>query len=211
MNYIKNPMKIEDRSFEIIQEIIDEIRPDYKFENELEEKIIKRAIHTTADFDYLDILEISQTAVDKIVDSLKNQATVYTDTNMALSGINKRRLNALGCEYRCLVAEEETHKIAKEKGITRSMAAIEIAAKDPGRKIFVLGNAPTALFKIIEMNNEGNLGGFDAVVGVPVGFVGAAESKDELAKTDIPYIISRGRKGGSNLAAAIVNAILYNI
>ena len=210
MDYIKNPMKIEDRSFEIIQEIIDEIRPDYKFENELEEKIIKRAIHTTADFDYLDILEISQTAVDKIVDSLKNQATVYTDTNMALSGINKRRLNALGCEYRCLVAEEETHKIAKEKGITRSMAAIEIAAKDPGRKIFVLGNAPTALFKIIEMNNEGNLG-FDAVVGVPVGFVGAAESKDELAKTDIPYIISRGRKGGSNLAAAIVNAILYNI
>jgi precorrin-8X/cobalt-precorrin-8 methylmutase len=210
MNYIKNPMKIEDRSFEIIQEIIDEIRPDYKFENELEEKIIKRAIHTTADFDYLDILEISQTAADKIVDSLKNQATVYTDTNMALSGINKRRLNALGCEYRCLVAEEETHKIAKEKGITRSMAAIEIAAKDPGRKIFVLGNAPTALFKIIEMNNEGNLG-FDAVVGVPVGFVGAAESKDELAKTDIPYIISRGRKGGSNLAAAIVNAILYNI
>jgi precorrin-8X/cobalt-precorrin-8 methylmutase len=210
MDYIKNPMKIEDRSFEIIQEIIDEIRPDYKFENELEEKIIKRAIHTTADFDYLDILEISQTAVDKIVDSLKNQATVYTDTNMALSGINKRRLNALGCEYRCLVAEEETHKIAKEKGITRSMAAIEIAAKDPGRKIFVLGNAPTALFKIIEMNNEGNLG-FDAVVGVPVGFVGAAESKDELAKTDIPYIISRGRKGGSNLAAAIVNAILYYI
>jgi len=210
MDYIKNPMKIEDRSFEIIQEIIDEIRPDYKFENELEEKIIKRAIHTTADFDYMDILEISQTAVDKIVDSLKNQATVYTDTNMALSGINKRRLNALGCEYRCLVAEEETHKIAKEKGITRSMAAIEIAAKDPGRKVFVLGNAPTALFKIIEMNSEGNLG-FDAVVGVPVGFVGAAESKDELAKTDIPYIISRGRKGGSNLAAAIVNAILYNI
>ncbi|WP_024621213.1 cobalt-precorrin-8 methylmutase [Metaclostridioides mangenotii] len=210
MDYIKNPMKIEDRSFEIIQEIIDEIRPDYKFVNELEEKIIKRAIHTTADFDYLDILEISKTAVDKIVDSLKNQATVYTDTNMALSGINKRRLDALGCEYRCLVAEEETHKIAKEKGITRSMAAVEIAAKDPGRKIFVLGNAPTALFKIIEMNNEGNLG-FDAVVGVPVGFVGAAESKDELAKTDIPYIISRGRKGGSNLAAAIVNAILYNI
>ncbi|WP_304340893.1 cobalt-precorrin-8 methylmutase [Metaclostridioides mangenotii] len=210
MDYIKNPMKIEDRSFEIIQEIIDEIRPDYKFVNELEEKIIKRAIHTTADFDYLDILEISKTAVDKIVDSLKNQATVYTDTNMALSGINKRRLDALGCEYICLVAEEETHKIAKEKGITRSMAAVEIAAKDPGRKIFVLGNAPTALFKIIEMNNEGNLG-FDAVVGVPVGFVGAAESKDELAKTDIPYIISRGRKGGSNLAAAIVNAILYNI
>lgn len=210
MDYIKNPMNIEDRSFEIIQEIIDEIRPDYKFKNELEEKIIKRSVHTTADFEYLDILEISETAVESIIDSLNNQATVYTDTNMALSGINKRRLDALGCKYRCLVAEEETHKIAKEKGITRSMAAIEIAAKDPGRKVFVLGNAPTALFKIIEMNTDGNLG-FDAVVGVPVGFVGAAESKDELAKTDIPYIISRGRKGGSNLAAAIVNAILYSI
>lgn len=210
MEYIKNPMKIEDRSFEIIQEIIDEEKPEYKFKNEIEEKIIKRAIHTTADFDYLDILEISDTAVEKISSALKNGATVYTDTNMALSGINKRRLDALGCNYRCLVAEEETHKLAKEKGITRSMAAIEIAAKDNERKIFVLGNAPTALFKIIEMDKTDNLG-FDAVIGVPVGFVGAAESKDELAKTEIPYIISRGRKGGSNLAAAIVNAILYSI
>ena len=93
MEYIKNPMKIEEKSFELIQEIIDEIRPDYKFKNNIEEKIIKRAIHTTADVDYLDILKISEEAVDSIIDALKNNASIYTDTNMALSGINKRKLN----------------------------------------------------------------------------------------------------------------------
>lgn len=207
MEYIKNPMMIEEKSFIMIQEIIDEIRPGYKFKNEIEEKIIKRSIHTTADFEYLDILKISDTAVENIVDALKNNATIYTDTNMALSGINKRKLDALGCKYRCLVAEEETANLAKEKGITRSMAAVQLAMKDEGRKIFVLGNAPTALYKVIEMFNEGC--SVDAVVGVPVGFVGAAESKYSLEQTEIPYIVAEGRKGGSNVAAAIVNAILY--
>jgi precorrin-8X/cobalt-precorrin-8 methylmutase len=208
MEYIKNPMMIETKSFEIIQGIIDEIRPDYKFKNELEEKIIKRAIHTTADFEYLDILKISETAVEKIANALKNKATIYTDTNMALSGINKRKLDALGCKYKCFVSDEEVAKLAKEKGITRSMAAVEVAAKEEGKKIFVLGNAPTALYKVMEMQSLKKLQ-VEAVVGVPVGFVGAEESKDELEKTDIPYIISKGRKGGSNLAAAIINAILY--
>lgn len=210
MEYVKNPMMIESKSFEIIQGIIDEIRPGYEFKNEIEEKIIKRAIHTTADFEYLDILKISDEAVSAIVDALKNKATIFTDTNMALSGINKRKLDALGCEYKCLVADSEVADIAKEKGITRSMAAVEVAANTEGRKLFVLGNAPTALYKVMEMKNEGNLD-VDAVVGVPVGFVGAAESKDELEKTNIPYIISKGRKGGSNLAAAIINAILYSM
>ncbi|CEK31191.1 cobalt-precorrin-8X methylmutase [[Clostridium] sordellii] len=210
MEYIKNPMMIESKSFEIIQGIIDEIRPDYKFKNEIEEKIIKRAIHTTADFEYLDILKISEEAVEKLVDGLKNKATIYTDTNMALSGINKRKLEALGCKYKCFVSDEEVAKLAKEKGITRSMAAVEVASREEGKKIFVLGNAPTALYKVIEMSNNGQLA-VEAVVGVPVGFVGAEESKDELAKTDIPYIISKGRKGGSNLAAAIINAILYSL
>ncbi|CEJ75372.1 cobalt-precorrin-8X methylmutase [[Clostridium] sordellii] len=210
MEYIKNPMMIESKSFEIIQGIIDEIRPDYKFKNEIEEKIIKRAIHTTADFEYLDILKISEEAVEKLVNGLKNKATIYTDTNMALSGINKRKLEALGCKYKCFVSDEEVAKLAKEKGITRSMAAVEVASREEGKKIFVLGNAPTALYKVIEMSNNGQLD-VEAVVGVPVGFVGAEESKDELAKTDIPYIISKGRKGGSNLAAAIINAILYSL
>ncbi|MDU6115862.1 MAG: cobalt-precorrin-8 methylmutase [Paeniclostridium sordellii] len=210
MEYIKNPMMIESKSFEIIQGIIDEIRPDYKFKNEIEEKIIKRAIHTTADFEYLDILKISEEAVEKLVNGLKNKATIYTDTNMALSGINKRKLEALGCKYKCFVSDEEVAKLAKEKGITRSMAAVEVASREEGKKIFVLGNAPTALYKVIEMSNNGQLA-VEVVVGVPVGFVGAEESKDELAKTDIPYIISKGRKGGSNLAAAIINAILYSL
>lgn len=210
MEYIKNPMMIESKSFEIIQGIIDEIRPDYKFKNEIEEKIIKRAIHTTADFEYLDILKISEEVVEKLVNGLKNKATIYTDTNMALSGINKRKLEALGCKYKCFVSDEEVAKLAKEKGITRSMAAVEVASREEGKKIFVLGNAPTALYKVIEMSNNGQLA-VEAVVGVPVGFVGAEESKDELAKTDIPYIISKGRKGGSNLAAAIINAILYSL
>lgn len=210
MEYIKNPMMIETKSFEIIQGIIDEIRPEYNFKNELEEKIIKRAIHTTADFEYLDILKISESAVDKIVSALKENATIYTDTNMALSGINKRRLDTLGCKYKCFVSDEKVAKLAKEKGITRSMAAVEVAAQEEGKKIFVLGNAPTALYKVIEMHNTNNLN-VEAVVGVPVGFVGAAESKDELEKSDIPYVISKGRKGGSNLAAAIINAILYSM
>lgn len=208
MEYIKNPMMIEHKSFEIIQGIIDEIRPDYKFKNDIEEKIIKRAIHTTADFEYLDILKISETAVEKISNALKNKATIYTDTNMALSGINKRKLDALGCKYKCFVSDEEVAKLAKEKGITRSMAAVEVASKEEGKKVFVLGNAPTALYKVIEMHSTKQLE-VEAVVGVPVGFVGAEESKDELEKTDIPFIISKGRKGGSNLAAAIINAILY--
>ncbi|MDU4493619.1 MAG: precorrin-8X methylmutase, partial [Staphylococcus warneri] len=126
------------------------------------------------------------------------------------SGINKRKLEALGCKYKCFVSDEEVAKLAKEKGITRSMAAVEVASREEGKKIFVLGNAPTALYKVIEMSNNGQLA-VEAVVGVPVGFVGAEESKDELAKTDIPYIISKGRKGGSNLAAAIINAILYSL
>lgn len=210
MDYIKNPMMIESKSFEIIQGIIDEIRPGYSFKNNIEEKIIKRAIHTTADFEYLDILKISDKAVDNIVNALKNNATIYTDTNMALSGINKRKLQELGCNIKCFVSDENIAKLAKEKGITRSMAAVEYAANESGKKIFVLGNAPTALYKVIEMKNDKKLD-VEAVVGVPVGFVGAAESKDELEKTDIPYIISKGRKGGSNLAAAIINAILYSI
>ena len=207
MEYIKDPKMIEVKSFEIIQGIIDDIRPGYKFRNEIEEKIIKRCIHTSADFEYLDILKISEDAVDSIINALNDKCTIYTDTNMALSGINKMKLNALGCEYKCLVADERTKELAKEKGITRSMAAVEIAMNEDGKKLFVFGNAPTALYKVIEMVDEDSK--VEAVVGAPVGFVGAAESKYELEKTDIPHIVVQGRKGGSNVAAAIMNAILY--
>ena len=204
MDYIKNPMAIEIRSFEIIQSIIDEEYPGYTFKNEREEKIIKRCIHTAADFDYLDILKISEHAVEKISNALKEGATIYTDTTMALSGINKTKLAALGASCKCLA------KLAKEKGMTRSMAAVHYAASLPGKKIFVLGNAPTALFKVMELVEEGTLE-VEAVVGVPVGFVGAAESKEALRNSSIDYILSAGRKGGSNIAAAIINAILYSL
>lgn len=209
MEYVKDPKMIEVKSFEIIQNIINDIRPGYKFKNEIEEKIIKRCIHTSADFEYLDILKISDTAIDSIIDALNNKCTIYTDTNMALSGINKTKLNELGCKYKCLVADERTKELAKTKGITRSMAAVEIAMKEEGQKIFVFGNAPTALYKTIEMVNEGLV--VQAIVGAPVGFVGAAESKYELEKTYIPHISVQGRKGGSNIAAAIMNAILYTM
>lgn len=208
MEYIKNPGEIEKKSFIIIQEIIDDIRPEYRFKNEAEEMIIKRAIHTTADFEYLDILKISENAVENIKDALSKGATIYTDTTMALSGINKKILEELGCKYKCLILDERTIELAKKKGITRSMAAVEIASMDEGRKIFVFGNAPTALYKAIELHNDGLLNA-DCIVGVPVGFVGAEDSKDELEKSNIEYIISKGRKGGSNLAAAIINAIMY--
>ena len=207
MEYVKDPKMIEVKSFEIIQSIIDDIRPGYKFKNEIEEKIIKRCIHTSADFEYLDILKISDTAVESIINALKNKCTIYTDTNMALSGINKMKLNALGCEYKCLVADERTKELAKDKEITRSMAAVEIAMKEEGRKLFVFGNAPTALYKTIEMVNKGGV--VDAIVGAPVGFVGASDSKYQLEQTQIPHIVVQGRKGGSNIAAAIINAILY--
>lgn len=208
MLYIKNPNKIEERSFEIIQQIIDEMRPDYEYKNKAEELIIKRCIHTTADFDYLDILKISDNAVEAIVEGLNQGATLYTDTTMALSGINKKILDSLGCKYKCLVSDERVVKISKEKGITRSMAAVEVALKEDGKKIFVFGNAPTALFRAIELSS--NREDIIAIVGVPVGFVGASESKDELIKSDLNYIASKGRKGGSNLAAAIINAVLYH-
>lgn len=208
MSYIKQPENIEQRSFEIIQEIIEQTRPQYQFIDALQEKIIKRAIHTSADFDWLDILHFSPEAAQKIAIALQRGATVYTDTNMALSGINKARLDKLGCRYYCYVSDPRVVDVAKSRNITRSMAAVDLAAQEPGEKIFVFGNAPTALFRLLELYQNKALTPA-AVIGVPVGFVGAAESKDALVASDLPNITALGRKGGSNIAAAIVNAILY--
>lgn len=212
MSYIKIPNKIEDESFLIIDRIIKEERPDYKFKNDIEEKIIKRAIHTSADFEYLNILKISNDAVKNITKALKNEAIIYTDTNMALSGINKRKLKELNCEIRCYVSEEETANMAKQRGITRSMASVLRASEEDEDKdkIFVVGNAPTALYRIMELEAENKLKPA-CIIGVPVGFVGAAESKTKLYESNLDYIVSLGRKGGSNIAASIVNAILYSL
>lgn len=202
MNYIKNPMEIENKSFEIIG---NEMNPHNFTEEEL--LIIKRTIHTTGDFDYQNIVHISEGAIESAKVLLKKGITIYTDTNMALSGINKMALKKLGCEVKCYVSNEEVAKIAKERGITRSMAGVEKAI-DEGVEFFVFGNAPTAIFKLLELINDGKANP-KFVVGAPVGFVGAKESKEELLKYNIPNITIRGRKGGSNVAAAIVNAIMY--
>lgn len=207
--YLTVPVKITDKSFQLIQAEIDRIDPNYHFTDPLQEAVIKRAIHTTADFDYLNNLKFTHHVLQVIQKVLLNHGVIYTDTTMALSGINKRRLNALQVGYHCLINDSRVRQIAQTNKITRSMAAIEVAANDPKEKIYIVGNAPTALYKIIEMVQQKRLQ-IAAVIGVPVGFVEAAESKQALFESNIPAIVALGRKGGSNLAAALLNAIIYN-
>ncbi|CFQ42774.1 cobalt-precorrin-8X methylmutase [Yersinia frederiksenii] len=206
MNYIKNPQKIEQNSFAIISNIIAHERPDYVFVSEMHEAVIKRVIHTTADFDWLDILHFSPEVLSRIAKAISRGYTLYTDTTMAMSGINKTLLQQMGCECRCYISDPRVVESALKLGITRSMAAVDIALEEPGEKLFVFGNAPTALFRLLERQAAPV-----AVIGVPVGFVGAAESKDALVESDLPCIAALGRKGGSNVAAAIINAILYQL
>ncbi|GAA0739158.1 precorrin-8X methylmutase [Clostridium oceanicum] len=202
-DYIKKPMDIEKGSFEIIGE---EMGP-HNF-NEEELKIVKRVIHTTADFEYKNLIQIKKGAIDTAKELLKKGVTIYTDTNMALSGINKTALKKLNCKVECFVSREDIKKEAKEKGITRSMAAVEKACEE-NIEFFVFGNAPTALYKLMELMKEKKANP-KFIIGVPVGFVGAADSKKRLEEDiDIPFITIRGRKGGSNVAASIVNALMY--
>ena len=204
MDYLKNPMGIEERSFEIIGE---EMGPHSFTEEEL--FIVKRTIHTTADFEYKDLVEISPDAIETAKKILKNGAKIYTDTNMALNGINKRALAKTNSSVICYVNEEAVHVKAKEKGITRSMAAVEKACSD-NVDVFVFGNAPTALFRLKELIREGKASP-KLIIAAPVGFVGAAESKENMDELNIPYIRVKGRKGGSTVAAAIVNALMYMV
>lgn len=203
MEYIKEPMEIEKRSFEIITAELG----NRSFE-EREGKIIKRIIHTTADFQFADITMIREGAVEKGLQAIASGCKIYTDTKMALSGINKRKLAQYGCQVYCLVDDPQVSIEAKERGITRSIVGVEKAAADEETKIFVFGNAPTALFTLCQLIGEKKIEP-SLVVGVPVGFVGAAESKEELLSQEIPCITVKGRKGGSTVAAAIINALLY--
>lgn len=208
MTYLKQAHHIEAASFQKIQEIIDQEHQDITFSNAFEEAILKRVVFTSADFDYLYQIKFSNDVIQRILDVLKHRGTIFTDTTMVLGGLNKKCLDQLGVSYRCLVNEPEVFKEAKEKGMTRSMAAVEYAAKLDGPKLFVFGNAPTSIFKVLDMVEEGSLWP-EAVIGVPVGFVGAAESKLALHESPLASIAALGRKGGSTIAAAIVNAILY--
>lgn len=199
------PEDIEKRSFEILSaELGEQSFPEFH------EAIVKRVIHTTADFDYAKTLEISPDAVVSAMEAIKSGGKIITDTRMAYSGINKKTLEKLGSSVNCFIDDEEVAKQAKELGITRASLCMEKAAEDSLNKIYVVGNAPTALIRICELIKEGRLKP-SLVVGVPVGFVNVVESKELLKTMGVPYIISLGRKGGSNVAAAIINAIMYQV
>lgn len=204
MNYLKNPMGIEEKSFEIIGKEMGE----HSFSDE-ELLIVKRTIHTTADFEYKDLVEISESAIETAKSLFIRGATIYTDTNMALNGINKIALSKTNSKVICYVNEPQVHEEAKHKNITRSMAAVEKACED-NVDIFVFGNAPTALFRLKELIKEGRANP-KLIIAVPVGFVGAAESKENMDELNIPYIRVKGRKGGSTVAAAIINALMYMV
>lgn len=199
------PADIEARSFEIITQELGgrKLNPE-------QAPIIKRCIHTTADFSYADNLCFSENVVAVAKQALREGCTIVTDTNMAYAGINKRRLAEYGCELRCFMADEEVAREAKERHVTRAIVSMERAAALNGKVAFVIGNAPTALIRIYEMIENGELTPA-FVVGAPVGFVNVVQSKELIMQTDVPYIVARGRKGGSNVAAAIVNALLYNM
>lgn len=178
---------------------------------EIEEKtafILKRVIHTSADFEYAHNLTISDTAVDEALQALEEGCVIVTDTNMALSGISKPSLAKLGCEAYCYIADEDVKTKAKEHGTTRATQAMIKASQVGKPLILAIGNAPTALIQLYDMIERGEIAP-KLIIGVPVGFVNVVESKELIMKSPVPYIVAKGRKGGSNVAAAIVNALLY--
>lgn len=199
-----DPTKIEQESMAIIDSLLEK---ELKKE---EAPIIKRCIHTSADFSYADNLYFSKGAIEQISQAMKNGALIVTDTNMALAGINKAALKKLGITAHCYMADEDVATQAKQRGITRAIVAVEKAAKQQQTVIFVVGNAPTALIRLYELIKEDDYkcGG---IIGVPVGFVNVVESKEMIIETNAPVIVAKGRKGGSNIAAAIVNALMYEI
>lgn len=205
LEYVR-PEDIEKRSFEIISGEIAErgVSLDPK-----KAPIIMRVIHTTADFDYLDNLKFSENAVDTALNALREGAYIVTDTNMALSGINKAALGRLGCEAFCFMADNDVAKAAKEMGVTRACASAEKASRLRGKPlILVSGNAPTFLIRARELMDRGELAPA-LVIAMPVGFVNVVQSKELIMASGAEYIAARGRKGGSNAAAAVVNALMY--
>ena len=201
---INDPNAIEARSMEIIES---ELTVDIPEENKA---VVKRVIHCTADFDYAVNLAFSDGACAKAIEALKNGCDIVTDTQMAKSGINKTAAAKLGCEIHCFMSDPDVVQTAKERGCTRAVASMEKAAKLGKTVIFAVGNAPTALLALRELIDAGTIKP-ELVIGVPVGFVNILEAKDAIMEAVVPYIVAKGRKGGSNVAAAIVNALMYQI
>ncbi len=199
------PEEIEKRSFEIISRELEKqgivIFGD-------KEAVTKRVIHASADFDYARTLCYSENAVRIARDLIRNGADIVTDTNMALAGINKKALAAFGGEVRCFMADDAVAREAKERGTTRAAVSMETASRLEKPAVFAVGNAPTALIRLYEMMQE-SAWRPAFVIGVPVGFVNVEAAKELIMETDVPYIVNRGRKGGSSVAAAICNALIY--
>ena len=197
-----SPMEIERESFRIITEELGDRPIDPE-----QAPILKRVIHTTADFDYADNLCFSPDAVKLAKEAFMGGAHIVTDTQMALSGINKRTAARFGCQVSCFMSDADVAAEAKAQGVTRARISMDKAAALGENVIFAIGNAPTALIRLRELID----GGYRPrlIIGVPVGFVNVVASKELIMETDVPHIVARGRKGGSNVAACIVNALLY--
>ncbi|WP_405758789.1 precorrin-8X methylmutase [Anaerovibrio slackiae] len=206
MDFIKKPMDIENRSMEIIAPYLEKLNL-----NEEEIKVYSRIIHAAGDVEYAPIIRLHPEAIRAAKKALQSGCNIYTDVEMVRTGINKRKLASFGGEVFCRVAEPEIAAAAKEQGITRSMAAMRSFGQEMNGAIIAIGNAPTALFEVLRMVEEEGLRPA-AIVGIPVGFVGAADSKAALASnTLVPYVTVEGTKGGSPIAAAVINAIMYII
>ncbi|EKU71751.1 precorrin-8X methylmutase [Selenomonas sp. F0473] len=206
MDFIKEPMAIENRSMELIVPHLAALGLD-----EAATKVYSRLIHASGDVGYAPIIRVHPEAIAVAMDALRKGAHVYTDVEMVRTGINKKKLASFGGEVHCLVADPDVAARAKREGITRSMIAMRQFGKNLNGSIVAIGNAPTALFEVLRMVREEGIRPA-CIVGIPVGFVGAAESKAELAANGIvPYITVEGTKGGSPIAAAAVNAMMYLI
>jgi len=205
MNFITDPHEIEKKSFEIISGQLAGRVLDPR-----NESVVKRVIHTTADFDYANNLVFSEDAVAKALEILRSGAFIVTDTQMARAGINKKTATRLGCEVHCFIDDPVVMEIAQASGTTRARTAVDRAFETlRGPVFFVAGNAPTALIRLREIIDErqGHKPAF--IVAVPVGFVNVVESKELILGLPIPHIVAKGQKGGSNVAAAVCNALLY--
>ncbi len=206
MDYIKDPMAIEVRSFEIIKPHIEK----YNL-NEAETKLYSRMIHASGDVEYAPIIRVHKDAIEAMKKAILGGCKIYTDVEMVRTGINKRKLASFGGSVECKIADPEIAAYAKANGVTRSIAAMRHFGKELNGAIVAIGNAPTALFEVIRLMNEEGVRPA-AIVGTPVGFVGAAESKDYLiAESKVPYITVVGTKGGSPIAASCINAVMYLI
>lgn len=199
------PMDIERRSFEIITGLLGDRQPPPE-----NAAVVKRVIHTTADLDYAENLVFSAGAVAQGIEALRGGCDIVTDTQMAMAGINKTVLGRLGGAVHCFIADADVAEEARARGVTRSMVSMERAAGLDRPCIFAIGNAPTALIALRELMDAEKLSPA-LIIGVPVGFVNVVESKELILASSAPYIVARGRKGGSNVAAAVCNALLYQI